>query len=182
MAIRELVYLGDERLRQRAIKILQVTPELTKLAADMLETMRYHDGVGLAGPQIGVMRRIFVAEIPEPEPDSDGTPHPYAGVSFVLINPEIVKQSRDLLEATEGCLSIPAWSGCVERAEWVEIKALNLEGQSFQMRAEGFLARVFLHELDHLNGALYVDHITDYQKLWNAEDEVRNGENPSHDP
>jgi len=165
MAVRKVIYFGDERLRQKAKKIKQFTPGLKQLAQDMLETMRHYDGFGLAGPQIGVMQRIFVAEIPLPE-DKDSEPHPQSGKSYVLVNPKIVKMSESVVEGQEGCLSIPDWRGLVERAEWIEVRAQDVNGQKIKLKVEGLLARIFAHEIDHLEGILYIDHITDNEKLW----------------
>ena len=165
MSIRQIVYIDDERLRQRAKKVKQFTPSLKKLAQDMLETMRAYDGVGLAGPQVGVMQRIFVAEIPVPN-DDDTEPHPQSGRNYILVNPEIVKSSETLVEGQEGCLSIPNWQGFVERPEWVEVKAQSIDGRKIKLKVNGYLARIFSHEIDHLNGILFFDHITDQEKLW----------------
>ena len=165
MAIRKVIYINDERLRQKAKKIKDFTPSLKQLAQDMLETMHAHKGVGLAGPQIGVMQRIFVAEIPLPD-DKEVEPHPQSGRVYVLINPEIVKKSDNLIEGNEGCLSIPNWQGTVERPEWVEVKAQNLQGRKIRLKVDDLLARIFQHEIDHLNGVLYIDHIKDREKLW----------------
>lgn len=165
MAIKKIVYANDDRLRQKAKKVTQFTPSLKKLGQDMLETMRFHHGVGLAGPQIGVMQRIFVAEIPKPE-DADKEPHPQSGKVYVLINPKIIKTSEALVEGEEGCISIPNMRGLVERAEWVEVKAQNLEGRQVKLKVDDLLARIFQHEIDHLNGTLFIDNIKDSEKLW----------------
>jgi peptide deformylase len=170
MATRKVILLGDERLRQKAKKVKQFTPNLKKLAQDMLETMRACQGVGLAGPQIGVMQRIFVAEIPLPE-DENVEPHPQSGRTYILINPEIVNASDKLVEGQEGCLSIPNWQGLVERPEWVEIRAQNIEGHKIKLKVDDLLARIFMHEMDHLDGVLYIDHIKDSEKLWQIEPE-----------
>lgn len=170
MTIRKVVYIDDRRLRQKSNKVRDFMPELKTLAEDMLETMRSHDGVGLAGPQIGVMQRIFVAEIPGPKND-EAKPHPQSGTSYVLVNPEIVKASQNLIEGKEGCLSIPEWTGLVERPEWVEVTAQDIEGHRLKLKVDDLLARIFMHEVDHLNGVLYIDHITDPEKLWRVENE-----------
>ena len=165
MAIREIILINDERLRQKAKKITRFTPGLKKLAQDMLETMRQREGVGLAGPQIGVLQRIFVAEIPAAKGEGQES-HPQSGKSYVLINPQIVKSSTELVEGQEGCLSIPGWQGLVERPSWVEVKAQNVEGKKFKIKVDDLLARVFMHEIDHLDGVLFIDHIKDSEKLW----------------
>lgn len=165
MTVRNVITLSDERLRQQAKKVKQFTPALKQLAEDMLETMRAHQGVGIAGPQIGVMQRIFVAEIPASRSGTD-EPHPQSGTTYVLINPEIIQCAETLVEGREGCLSIPTWYGLVERPEWVEVRAQDLNGKKIKLKVDDLLARIFQHELDHLNGVLFIDHITDRQKLW----------------
>jgi peptide deformylase len=165
MAVRKVITLNDERLRQKAKKVKQFTPALKQLAEDMLETMRAHNGVGLAGPQIGVMQRIFVAEIPASRGDTD-EPHPQSGTSYILVNPEISQCADNLVEGREGCLSIPTWYGLVERPEWVEIKAQDLNGKKIKLKVDDLLARIFQHELDHLNGVLFIDYVKDREKLW----------------
>lgn len=165
MTVRTIIYLNDDRLRQKAKKVTRFTPGLKKLGQDMLETMRHHQGVGLAGPQIGVMQRIFVAEIPESRGEEE-EPHPQSGQSYILVNPEIVKISTERAEGQEGCLSIPRMQGLVERPQWVEVKAQNVTGKKFKLKVDGYLARIFLHEIDHLNGVLFIDHIKEPEKLW----------------
>jgi peptide deformylase len=119
------------------------------------------------------MQRIFVAEIPCPEADDEETePHPQSGQVYVLVNPEIIRRSEALVEGKEGCLSMPGWYGLVERAEWIEVKALNEHGKKINLQVDGLLARIFQHEIDHLNGVLFVDHINDRDKLWQVIDEV----------
>lgn len=173
MTIRKVLHSNDPRLRQKAKKVKQFIPGLKELAEDMLETMRHHKGVGLAGPQIGVMQRIFVAEIP-PSRGNGPEPHPQSGATYVLVNPELVNAAENLVEGREGCLSIPTWVGLVERPEWVEIKAQDVTGRKIKLKVDDLLARIFQHELDHLNGVLYIDHIKDPQKLWQetAEDKI----------
>ncbi|MEW5961184.1 MAG: peptide deformylase [Chloroflexota bacterium] len=171
MAVRKVIYVDDDRLRQKAKKVKNFTAGLKQLAQDMLETMRSYQGVGLAGPQIGVMQRLFVAEIPAGRGDG-AEPHPQSGRSYVLINPEIVKTSAELVEGQEGCLSIPNWQGLVERPQWLEIKAQDVNGRKIKLKVDDYLARIFSHEVDHLNGVLFTDHIKDPAKLW----PVENGE------
>lgn len=165
MAVRNIIYLNDDRLRQKAKKVTRFSPGLKTLGQDMLETMRQYQGVGLAGPQIGVMQRIFVAEIPESRGETE-EPHPQSGQSYILVNPEIVKISAETAEGQEGCLSIPGMQGLVERPKWVEVKAQNVNGKKFKLKVDGLLARIFLHEIDHLNGVLFIDRIKDPDKLW----------------
>ena len=178
MTVRQVIYVGDDRLRQKAKKVKQFTPALKQLAQDMVETMRHYHGVGLAGPQIGVMQRIFVAEIPVPE-DDEIEPHPQSGRTYILVNPKVVKASTDLVEGEEGCLSMPGWQGLVARPEWVEIRAQDINGRKLKLKVDDHLARIFMHETDHLDGVLYIDYITDKDKLWKVtpdEDMDREGE------
>ena len=164
MTLLKILYANDPRLRRKAKPVKDFGPKLKRLADDMLETMHKADGVGLAGPQIGIMQRIFVAEIPVVEDDEN--PHPDAGKPFVFINPEIVSRSEEIEEGQEGCLSIPNWYGLVERPVAVEIKAKTVRGKNIRLKVSGLLARVCQHELDHLDGILFIDHIKDKEKLW----------------
>lgn len=165
MALLDVLIEGDPRLRQKALKIRSVDDSLRKLAKDMHETMRDAPGVGLAGPQIGVMRRIIVVHVPEGY-QGEGEPE----LSLTLVNPEIVKaQGRDV--GTEGCLSIPGWVGDVPRADRVTVKAMDLTNRDIRIKANGFLARVLQHEVDHLDGILFVDRIEDKSTLRPVEDD-----------
>jgi len=181
MPARKVIYVDDKRLRDKAKKVKLFTPGLKQLAQDMLETMHSYNGVGLAGPQIGVMQRIFVAEIPLPE-DPDTEAHPHAGQSFVLVNPELVTTSDELVEGQEGCLSIPTWYGLVNRPTWVEVKAQDVEEKKIKLKVSGLMARIFLHEMDHLDGILFIDYIKDQEKLWQIlpEDEKEAAEAASY--
>jgi peptide deformylase len=165
MAVREIIYANDPRLRQKAKQVKQFGSALKSLADDMLETMHASHGVGLAAPQIGLLQRIFVAYLPEDEED------PQSGKPYVLINPKIVKASRDEVEGEEGCLSIPTWYGVVSRPDWVIVKGQDANGKSIRVKAEGYLARVFLHEMDHLDGILFVDRVESPDKLWQVKPE-----------
>ena len=165
MAIREVVTEGDPRLRQKAIKIKKVDNDLRRLAEDMIETMHDHRGVGLAGPQVGVLRRIIVIGLPEGMEDDDAP-----GVEMALINPEVVKASGRQV-ATEGCLSIPNWYGDVPRAANVTVKARDLDDKEIRIKANGYLARILQHEIDHLDGVLFLDRIEDRSTLHHISDE-----------
>jgi len=165
MVSREIIYANDSRLREKAKRVKQFGPPLKALADDMLETMHESHGIGLAAPQIGLLHRVFVAELPEDEED------PQSGKSFVLVNPEVVKTSRNEVEGEEGCLSIPTWIGLVWRPEWAVVKAQDVNGKPMRIKAKGLLARVFLHEMDHLDGVLFVDRVEDPEKLWQLKPE-----------
>jgi peptide deformylase len=160
MPLKKVIFADDKRLRQPAARIDQFTPELAQLGQDMLETMRALRGVGLAGPQIGEMQRIFVAEIPRPASGEVKPIHPLAGHTYILVNPEIISVGSAPVCGEEGCLSIPGWRGMVERPDWVEIAAQSVAGEPLRLKVDAFLARVFLHEMDHLDGVLYLDRIT----------------------
>ncbi|MGQ9794618.1 MAG: peptide deformylase [Anaerolineae bacterium] len=160
MAIRQILYADDPRLRQKAKPVKQFGPALKALAEDMLETMHAANGIGLAAPQIGILQKVIVAHLPKNEED------PQSGKDFVLVNPQIVQASPERVEGVEGCLSLPSWYGRVARSEWVVVKALNAYGKPMRIKAHGMLARVFQHEIDHLNGVLFVDHISQPEDLW----------------
>lgn len=147
MAIRNVVKEGDPILRKHCREIPQVTDRIRMTMEDMLETMREEYGVGIAGPQVGVMRRMFVAE---PEP----------GRVYFMINPVITEQEGSQI-GEEGCLSVPDLVGTVERPEKIKITALDLDGVQQEYEFEGFDARVMCHEYDHLEGILYIDKATD---------------------
>jgi peptide deformylase len=143
-----------EVLRSKAKKVQKVTPKLAAFAEQMLEIMRKANGVGLAAPQVGVRQRLFVVELPEDE-ENNLPPEMY-----ILFNPEIVKGQGEQI-GYEGCLSIPGYIGEVARDEQVTIKGLDEKGKPVRIKAEGYLARVFQHEIDHLDGILYTDRLTD---------------------
>jgi peptide deformylase len=142
----------------------------------MLETMRCHKDVGLVGPQIGVLQRIFVSEIPRPK-EEDFEPYPQSGKTYILVNPKIIKPSNNVVEGEEGCLSVPGWHGVVERPEWVQLKAQDINGRKIKLRVNDLLAHIFMQEIDHLNGILYIQHIKDPEKLWQdlPEEEEKEG-------
>jgi peptide deformylase len=145
-------------LRSKSKKVPQVTPKLATFAQQMLETMRQANGVGLAAPQVGVLLRFFVAELPEDEESGDPA-EPY-----VLFNPEIIKGSGEQI-GYEGCLSIPGYVGEVARQDRVTVKGLDEKGRPVRLKVEGYLARVFQHEIDHLDGILFTDKLTDPSTL-----------------
>lgn len=143
MAIRRIVKEGDPILRQKCRPVEKITPRILELLDDMVDTMRKADGVGLAAPQVGVLRRIVVIEC---EP----------GQVLELINPRIVAYSGTQ-EEREGCLSIPGKAGITRRPRYVTVRALDRFGKEQEYTGEDLLARCFCHELDHLDGKLYTD-------------------------
>jgi peptide deformylase len=136
----------DPILRERAREVEEVTPAQRRLAADMLDTMRDAPGVGLAAPQVGVLERIFTWEVD----DEYG----------VVINPKIVHRSDAVVQEEEGCLSLPGIAYEVVRAAEVAVEGLDLDGNQLSLDAQGLLARVCQHELDHLDGVLFVDRLS----------------------
>lgn len=160
MALREIITVGDPRLREPAQPIDTVTPAVRQLVEDMVETMHAADGIGLAGPQIAESLRVIVIELPEDD-EVWGS-----GRLYAVLNPEIVKTSRDVEVGVEGCLSIPGYVGEVERASRIVVRGLDLQGNRFRLRPKGFLARVFQHEIDHLDGVLYIDRLTAPDRVW----------------
>ncbi len=161
MTALDIIKLGDPRLRRKSVPLKRIDARARKLADDMVETMRQAHGVGLAAPQVGVSERLIVVEMPTEDFEDD----PQAGKLYVVINPEIVRAKGDKVAGDEGCLSIPNYIGEVERPEQVTIQGLDPSGKPIRVKAYDFLARIFLHEIDHLNGVLFIDHITDLTKL-----------------
>lgn len=141
-------------LRSKSKRVQKITPKLAAFARRMLETMRNANGVGLAAPQVGVLLRLFVVELPEDE-ENDLPPETY-----ILFNPEIVKGKGEQV-GYEGCLSIPGYIGEVARQEEITVEGQDERGRKVRYKLEGYLARVFQHEIDHLNGVLYTDRLTD---------------------
>lgn len=169
MALREILTTPDPFLRKRAKKIRAVTPEITALIEDMIETLHAAPGVGLAAPQVGVGLRVIIAEYAEPSEDLEGIPKPPK--LYVLINPEIVRNSNETNLNSEGCLCIPGYMGEVERFNTITVKGLNRHGEPTRIKAKDWLARIFQHEIDHLEGILFIDRATEVWKL--EEEEIQ---------
>ncbi len=143
MAKLKIVKIGDDTLRKRCREVDQITPRILTLLDDMVETMRAANGVGLAAPQVGILRRIVVVEVED-------------GEVYELINPKIIAFSGEQ-EGMEGCLSVPGEWGIVKRPMHVTVRAMNRHGQIVDYTGSELLARCFCHELDHLDGKLYID-------------------------
>lgn len=163
MAILSVVTSENPSLREKSKRVSSFGSALENLVADMFDTLHAAEGLGLAAPQVGVPQRVFVVELPE-ELDEDGQVVALAE-RYVLVNPEIVRR-RGEQEMVEGCLSVPGYRGVVTRNTYVVIKGQNLQGRNVRYRAEGLLAQAFQHELDHLDGILYIDRIESADKLW----------------
>ncbi len=155
MSIRKIVTIPEEILRKKAHKVTNFDKDLSNLVDDMFETMRKAPGVGLAAPQVAISQKVIVVEYSEEE---DKKPKSYA-----VINPEIVKTSADTEFGVEGCLSIPNLVGEVERFSAVMVKGFNQFGKPVKIKASGWLARIFQHEIDHLEGILFTDRAT---RVW----------------
>jgi peptide deformylase len=149
VALLKILTLGDPILRAKASPVTEFDDALAKLAADMHETMDAAPGVGLAAPQVGVLKRFFVYNDRDQEDPEAGT----------LVNPEIVWFSEDLVEMEEGCLSIPGQYFTVSRPEAIKIRYQDLQGQGWEQEAHGYLSRIFQHETDHLDGILFIDRL-----------------------
>lgn len=162
MAVREIVTLPDPVLRRKARKVSDFGPELQAIIDDMVETMREAPGVGLAAPQVNVSARIIVVEFGDEE-DED-----VPAKLYVVVNPEITRQSKEVITGVEACLSIPEVAGDVERHVAVTVKGQNRRGQPLKLKAKGWLARIFQHEIDHLNGVLFVDLA---ERVWKIEEQ-----------
>ncbi len=151
MPVREIITHPAPVLRRKARKVSNFGPELQTLIDDMVETMRAAPGVGLAAPQVNVPLRVIVVEYAEG--DEEDAPSKL----YTVVNPEIIKASDEVENGTEGCLSIPGFLGDVDRPFTVTVKGNNRRGQPFRLNASGWLARVFQHEIDHLDGVLFID-------------------------
>lgn len=167
MAVREIIQPDNPVLRRKANKVTIFDKSFQALVDDMVETMMDAPGVGLAAPQVAVSQRVIVVRLPDDE-DSKKEYGKQAGVLFVVANPEIVKASDELVEGVEACLSIPGYFGSVDRHEKITIKGQDRNGKSIRIKASDWLARVFQHEIDHLDGRLYIDIAKD---VWQARPE-----------
>ncbi len=152
MTIRKIVTLPDPILRRKARTVTQFEGEFQTLVEDMIETMREAPGVGLAAPQVGVSERLIVVEYPVDD-DQEDAPKKL----FIVVNPQITQAVEETELGIEGCLSIPGLHGEVERALAVTVKGQTRHGQPVRIKAKGWLARIFQHEIDHLNGIVFTD-------------------------
>jgi peptide deformylase len=149
MAVRTLRYLGDPVLRQPATPVAAITDEVRRLIEDMFDTMYAEEGVGLAAPQVGVSQRVIVIDSRE----ADEPP-------FALVNPIVIEESAELERGEEGCLSIPGLKEIVERPAGVRVEGLNRDGERVIVEADGLLARILQHEIDHVHGILFLDRVS----------------------
>lgn len=157
--ILDIVEIGDPVLRRKAHKITQIDRDIRLLADDMLETLRDSGGVGLAAPQVGESIRMIVIEYPEDDSVENSPMKTYK-----VINPEIIWRSEETVVGSEGCLSIPGYVGNVERNESIKVKGLSVFGRPLKISVSGWMARIFQHEIDHLEGICYIDRATEIFK------------------
>jgi peptide deformylase len=147
----DIVTLGSDVLRQKAEAVKKFDPELAKIAEEMIEAVHRGKGIGLAGPQIGLMKRIFVV-------------HVEGDIPRVFVNPSIIETSPETVKYEEGCLSIPGVWAEVIRPKTVKVQAWNERGRPFTLETGGILARVILHEYDHLEGVLFIDRLPEQKR------------------
>lgn len=158
---------GDPVLRERAAEVTAFDDALGRLADDMLETMRAASGAGLAANQVGVLKRLFVWELPEHaggdgEDDMEACGEP--GERGAYVNPEVLETSEEIQEGEEGCLSFPGLFYPTARPLRARIRAYDVHGRELEREGQGLLARIFLHEIDHLNGILFIDHLARHDR------------------
>lgn len=154
MAILEILHHPDPRLRNHAQPVTQITTGIQTLIDNMFETMYQAKGVGLAAIQVNVAKRLLVLDISEDKTQPQ-----------CFINPQIL-EARDKSQSEEGCLSVPGVTETVARAKWVRVQAMNREGETFEIAAEGLLAVCIQHEIDHLDGKLFIDYLSDIKRYF----------------
>jgi len=160
MAVLQIRTLPDPVLRQKAKRVTKIDDSIQKLIDDMIDTLRADPNrAGLAAPQVGVLLRVAVIEVPEQE-------------LITMVNPEIVKREGERI-VQEGCLSVPGYFGEIKRAVTVKVKAQNRYGKQFRLKAQGLLAQALEQEIEHLDGILYIDHLESTEKLFEI---IREGE------
>lgn len=168
MAVRPIITPENPILRKKARAVTNAKdPDLQKLIDDMIETMRQAPGVGLAAPQVAVPWRVAVIEYAPGSEDLPEDAPPPEPKLYVILNPEITARSDEMVDGAEGCLSLPGYAGNVLRHRSVTVKALNRQGRPITIKAEGWLARIFQHEIDHLDGVLFIDRAS---KVWKAKE------------
>lgn len=177
MAVREIITPKNPILRKKARKVTNFDdPKLQALIDDMVETLFGAPGVGLAAPQVAVSQRVIVVYLPDDEESREEYGQD-AGVLHILVNPEIVRASRNMVDGVEACLSIPGYYGSVDRHAAVTVQGYDRHGKQVRIKARDWLARVFQHEIDHLDGILFIDRASE---IWRAvpQDEAETFDDP----
>lgn len=180
MALRNVVVEGDPVLRKRAREVEKIGKKERMIFDDMVETMKVSNGCGLAAPQVGLLKRMIVLEVPDPESELESSTDIEVEVeanspeqevqkevklvTYKLANPEVISMSGSQIDE-EGCLSLPGLTGKVERPQTIHIKALDYNGDTVEIYGNGFLAVVLSHEIDHLNGVLFTDKATEIESI-----------------
>lgn len=180
MTIREIIYPDNPILRRKAHKVRTFDAALHQLIDDMVETMLAAPGQGLAAPQVAVSQRVIVVRLP----DDEWAVEEYgedAGKLYEVVNPEVVKTSSEVEDGIEGCLSIPGYLGRVERYAEVTVKGKDRRGKVIRIKAKGWLARVFQHEIDHLDGVLYIDRASEVWAIGERPEEEEITDEAVHD-
>ncbi len=157
MALRKVRLDGDPILRKRSREVSEIDDRILELLDDMVETMRHENGIGLAAPQVGILKRVITIDVGE-EP-------------IKAINP-VIEEEEGSVEGLEGCLSVPDLAGTVDRPETITVTFMNQKGETVQMKPMGYLARVFCHEIDHLDGVLYTDKAKEVHANVNEDEEI----------
>ena len=159
MAIKPIQFVPDPVLRKSALPVENITDKTLQLLDDMAETMYDAPGIGLAGPQIGQLKRLIVMDCSRDDEKSE---------LWQMINPEVIELSEDNSTLEEGCLSIPGHTADVSRPDWIKLRFTDIKGKEQQIKAEGLLAACIQHEIDHLNGILFIDHISKLKRdiIW----------------
>jgi peptide deformylase len=162
MALRKIITVPNEVLRKKTQKVKVFDDNLRTLIDDMVETMRDAPGVGLAAPQIGILEQIVVIEFGDEEDEEA------PAKLYTVVNPEITRMSNDKVMGVEGCLSVPGIVGDVERSTSIVVKGQNRNGQNVKYKLDGWVARIFQHEIDHLSGVLFTDLA---ESIWQPEED-----------
>ena len=171
MPTREIIYPDNPILRRKANKVKTFDNGLKRLVDDMVETMTEAHGIGLAAPQVAISQRVIVVRLP----DDDEWVEEYgkdAGKLYAVINPEIARASEEMVDGVEACLSIPGYFGTVERHMEVTVKGQDRHGKKMRIKARDWLARVFQHEIDHLDGVLFIDIASEVWRAGEREEEA----------
>jgi len=162
MAAREIIIVPHPTLRKKSAKVSDFGPDLQQLIEDMIETLHENSGAGLAAPQVNAAQRVILVEFGTEENEE------IPPTMYVTINPRVTRFSQKVVTGAEGCLSIPGLMGEVERADEIVVEGQDRFGEPLKMRLQGWIARIFQHEIDHLNGILYTDRAT---SVWETDED-----------